>query len=152
MPALRVCLAVVALALALVAPVAAQHADDMKIGWKLLRDLTDEEVQRQLIAAGSLDAPIGRASREGLGAAIKLFRKAHFAEAYRGKDDLVPLAADERAKLAAALRGLLAEFPGDKGHGLRNAFLRLGAGSAPRKAHDVRTLLEHALRAAIAGR
>jgi hypothetical protein len=99
MPALRVCLAVVALALALVAPVAAQQAEDMKIGWRLLRDLTDEDVQRQLIAAGSLDAPIGRASREELGAAIKLFRKAHFAEAYRGKDDLVPLTVQERAKL-----------------------------------------------------
>jgi hypothetical protein len=99
MPALRVCLAVVALALALVAPAAAQQADDMKIGWRLLRDLTEEDVQRQLIAAGSLDAPIGRASREELGVAIKLFRKAHFADAYRGKDDLVPLTTDERAKL-----------------------------------------------------
>jgi hypothetical protein len=76
-----------------------------------------------------------------------------FASHCEGADVYVGgISADERAELAAALRTLLAEFPGDKGHGLRNAFLRLGAGSAPRKGRDVRTLLEHALRAATAGR
>jgi hypothetical protein len=73
-----------------------------------------------------------------------------FASHRDGADAYVAgISAGERAELAAALRALLAEFPGGKGHGLRNAFLRLGAGSAPRKGREVRALLEHVIRAVV---
>jgi hypothetical protein len=89
MPALRVCLAAIALSLALAVPAEAQ-----RMASDLVKDLRDAQIQRQLIAAGSLDAVVGRATRRDLRTAIERFRKAH------GFKTGGPLTGDERAKLA----------------------------------------------------
>ena len=55
----------------------------------------------------------------------------------------------ERIELAVELRVLLGEYPGRKDQGLRNAWIRLGAGWLPR-GDELRALLEHVLRRASA--
>ncbi len=91
MSALRVCLAV-SLALVLAAPAAAQQRESMHPD--LVKQLREEETQRALIATGSLDALVGRASRIQLRAALLRFRKA-----YGFADSRGPLTEPEKAKL-----------------------------------------------------
>src|SRR5262245_47830421 len=93
MSALRMCLAVAIVALGIAAPAAAQQDEPMH--QQLLEDLRKEEIQKQLIAAGSLDAPAGRASRQQLRKAIEWFRRAHKLGAGVG-----PLTQGEKDKLA----------------------------------------------------
>ena len=65
----------------------------------LASHLRDVEIQRQLIASGSLDAQAGRATRRELREAIQWFRRA-----YRFKDNLEPLTTEEREKLKEVQR------------------------------------------------
>jgi esterase/lipase superfamily enzyme len=99
MLAFRFFLAAAACALALAAPAAAQQTERMHPA--LLKALRDEDLQRQLIASGSLDAKVGRASRRKLQGAIQSFRKA-----YRLSSGLGPLTDDERS----TLRAIYAQF------------------------------------------
>jgi pimeloyl-ACP methyl ester carboxylesterase len=95
MSAFRICLAVIALTAILAAPASAQVAPAAgPMTSDLVRSLREEKVQRALIAVGSLDAVLGRASRLELRAAIERFRKA-----YSFKDGSGPVTDQERAKL-----------------------------------------------------
>ena len=100
MSALRSCLAAVLaaifLALVLAAPAAAQPRPE-RMHRDLAAELRKPEIQQQLIAAGSLDAAVGRASYSELRDAIELFRKA-FGFQQNGMTPLTPV---EKAKLAA---------------------------------------------------
>ena len=96
MSALRICLAVAALTAIVIPPAAAQVAPaaGQSMSSDLVKSLREEKVQRALIAVGSLDIVLGRASRRELRAAIERFRKA-----YGSKDGSGPLTDQERAKL-----------------------------------------------------
>jgi len=83
-----------AIALTALAPAAAQRMSP-----ELVKDLREGEVQRALIALGSLDATAGRASRRELREAVQWFRRA-----YRFKESLEPLTRDEREKLSEIQR------------------------------------------------
>ncbi len=96
MSALRSCLAAISLALVLAAPAAAQPRPE-RMHRDLAAELRKPEIQQQLIAAGSLDALVGRASYSELREAIELFRKA-FGFHQNGMKPLTPV---EKAKLAA---------------------------------------------------
>jgi hypothetical protein len=100
MSAVRLSLLAIAFFLSFSTPAAAQRPERMSADLaKALRDVT---VQKQLIAAGVLDAVAGRASRFELRRAIDWFRKA-----YRFKGGSVePLTAEERTRLSA----IYAEF------------------------------------------
>ena len=74
-------------------PAVAQRPE--RINPELVTALREVDVQKQLIASGSLDAVVGRASRFQLRNAIEWFRKA-----YRFQGGLGPLTKEERAKLA----------------------------------------------------
>src|SRR5215468_5783427 len=78
--------------LMLASPAAAQRPE--RLSPELVKALREVGVQRQLIAAGSLDAVVGRASRPQLRSAITWFRRA-----YRFKGGLGPLTKEERDKL-----------------------------------------------------
>ncbi|MBO0765608.1 MAG: hypothetical protein J2P50_13610, partial [Hyphomicrobiaceae bacterium] len=93
MSAARLSSLAVAFALLLATPAAAQRPE--RISPELEKALRDVEVQKQLIASGTLDAVVGRASRFQLRNAIGWFRKA-----YRFPGGLGPLTQDERVKLA----------------------------------------------------
>jgi esterase/lipase superfamily enzyme len=105
MHALRFCLAVIALTLALAAPAAAQvdsrRALAVKqllahIGESSLESVRDAKVQKALVAAGALDARVGHASARELRAAVNLFRNTH--KDFKGRTG--PLQDDEQKKLA----------------------------------------------------
>lgn len=89
MRALRALSLTIATALIFTAPAAAQR---MSPG--LVNDLREVEVQRALIALGSLDATPGRASRRELREAIEWFRRG-----YKLGEGLNPLTPGEREKL-----------------------------------------------------
>src|SRR5262245_37932856 len=88
----RVSFLALAAALLLGSPAAAQRPE--RISQDLVKALREVDVQKQLIAAGSLDALVGRASRAQLRTAIEWFRKA-----YQFKGGLGPLTKEEREKL-----------------------------------------------------
>jgi hypothetical protein len=92
MSALRACLAAAFVALVLAAPAVAQQRERMHPD--LVRQLREEEVQRALIATGSLDALVGRASRQQLRTALERFRTAYGFGGNKG-----PLTDPEKAKL-----------------------------------------------------
>ena len=106
MSALRACLAAVVLALVLAAPAAAQQRERMHPD--LVRQLREEEVQRALIATGSLDALVGRASRRQLRMAIERFRAAYGFAGNKG-----PLTEPEKTKLRS-LYGDVTDWAGLK--------------------------------------
>jgi alpha/beta hydrolase family protein DUF900 len=93
MSALRACLAAIALAVVLAAPAAAQQRPD-RMPQDLVRQLREEEFQRALIATGSLDALVGRASRRQLRVALERFRTAYGFTGNKGA-----LTEPEKAKL-----------------------------------------------------
>jgi esterase/lipase superfamily enzyme len=104
MHALRFCLAVIALTLALAGPAASQvdarRARAVKqllehIGESYLESVRDAKVQKALVAAGALDARVGHASARELRAAVHLFRDTH--KDFKGRTG--PLKDDERTKL-----------------------------------------------------
>jgi len=86
-------LAAVLFSLILAAPAAAQQRPE-RMHQDLVRQLRDEDVQRALIASGSLDALVGRASRGQLRLAIERFRTAYGFAGNKG-----PLTEPEKAKL-----------------------------------------------------
>jgi esterase/lipase superfamily enzyme len=95
MRALRVLSIFLAIALAPTAAAAQQPSQSMSAD--LVKDLRDVEVQKQLIAAGVLDAQAGLASRRELRTAIQWFRRA-----FKFQDSAEPmpkLTQPERAKL-----------------------------------------------------
>jgi Alpha/beta hydrolase of unknown function (DUF900) len=93
MSALRACLAAISLALVLATPAAAQQRPE-RMHPELVRQLREEDVQRALIASGTLDALVGRASRRQLRIAIERFRSAYGFAGNKG-----PLSEPEKAKL-----------------------------------------------------
>jgi esterase/lipase superfamily enzyme len=93
MSAARLSFLALAFTLLLAPPAAAQRHE--RISPDLVKALREVAVQRQLIASGSLDAVVGRASRFQLRNAIEWFRKA-----YRFQGGLGPFTKEERAKLA----------------------------------------------------
>jgi alpha/beta hydrolase family protein DUF900 len=109
MSALRACLAAVSLALVLAAPTAAQQRPE-RMHPDLVRQLRQEEVQRALIASGSLDALVGRASRRQLRVAFERFRKAYGFGNNKG-----PVTEPEKAKLLSLYKDV-ADWAGMKRH------------------------------------
>ena len=93
MSALRACLVALAISMVLAAPAAAQQRPE-GMHQDLVRQLREEEVQRALIATGTLNALVGRASRRQLRVAIEQFRTAYGFAGNKG-----PLTEPEKAKL-----------------------------------------------------
>src|SRR5262245_39490982 len=109
MSAFRACLGAIWLALVLAAPVAAQQRPQ-RMHPDLVRQLREEEIQRALIASGSLDALVGRASRRQLRMAFERFRNAYGFGNNKG-----PPTEPEKAKLPSLYKDLT-DWAGLKQH------------------------------------